>query len=732
MNRLLLAATLVALTACKIGGSETTSAGNASCTSAGGACAQNADCCSYGCQAGVCAPNPVEGGTCRTTNDCAFFRLCKSGACTTPTAGMCRDNADVCTWWSDCCSGNCTTGSCTVNQAPIADAGPNVPDAPYTQPFTLVNNSTDPDGDPLIYGWTLTVPAASRTAALSSTTAANPTFTPDVVGAYVVRLVVTDGPAGAPNRLTSQAQITINVVNRAPVATVTAPPATWSRNVALSLSGAVSDPDGDVLDCTWQVTAPGAAAPVVIAPSAPCANPSAPAVQYTPALEGAYQIDLVVHDHDRTTGAVVNTTVASATFTSVNDPPVANAGPDQVWNLGATVAQNPTVPLTGAFTDPNGDAASSWQWTLVTPPAGSALAAGTVLSSAQTASFVPDVAGRYAVQLQVCDRPASCGTAVANVDVYRTIQDFGDGRVVNASDYAHGADRIAMAGPDPTNATVGKVWLRDPTGAAAEISASLDAVPDTLAVTPAGDWAVAGNSLWLWVVRLSTAPPTVTKVANPVGALGSIALAGTEAIVFPLTGSGYFYHFTYTTATAATVLTNAYYTGNVGRVDAAGAYLYVLQTGYSAMLTRYQVTNKGGFGLTYLLTEYLPYGSATSDLWVATDGTHLFLDTGDIQAASTLTSTGVNLGLAPRWVDSLGDGRAAALALDRLWLFNSALTHSGDDLFPMWGVAGVGYSVVPDGGFIRVDPLDATKTLRYVLVHANGTAPWKSGVVTYP
>ncbi|HEY6098668.1 MAG TPA: Ig-like domain-containing protein [Anaeromyxobacter sp.] len=196
MNRLLLAISLAAVAACKIGGSETTSAGSASCTQVGSACAQNSDCCSYGCQAGICAPNLVEGGTCRTTNDCAFLRLCKSGACTTRTASMCRDDADVCGSRYDCCSGNCLASACTVNRPPVADAGPNVPNAPYTQPITLANGSTDPDGDPLTYGWSLVSQPAGSTAALSSAVLARPSFTPDKVGSYVVRLVVTDGPAG--------------------------------------------------------------------------------------------------------------------------------------------------------------------------------------------------------------------------------------------------------------------------------------------------------------------------------------------------------------------------------------------------------------------------------------------------------------------------------------------------------------------------------------------------------
>jgi hypothetical protein len=738
MNRLLLASILVPLTlsACKIGGSESTSGPVTSCMTAGNACGQNSDCCSYGCQNGLCVPNPVEGGTCRTTTDCALYRVCKSGACTTPPAGgLCRDDADVCsTWYGDaqCCSGNCVTGVCAPNHAPVAaftvtgmDANG---DVPFRAALTLLNGSTDADGDPLIYTWAITLAPAGSTATLSSSSAASPTFTPDLTGDYAVQLTVADGSSGQLGRLTASVTHAFRAVNTPPAVNAGGD-RTASRNVALPLSGSVSDPDGDALTCTWLATPPGGGAPIVLAGPSACSGTFSAsftcsgtyAYPTIPASEGTWTVTLTATDG-------VTSVPASALVTCVNDPPVANAGPAQVWNLGAAPASNPSVPLTGAFSDPNGDGAYGWQWTLLSTPPGSAVAAG-VLGDAQTASFVPDVTGRFVVQLQICDRPSSCSTSTANVDVYRHVEEFGDARVVHASDYAHGVDRVAMAGPDPASGSLGKVWLRDPAGTAAEVSAGLDAVPDAIAVTPAGDYAVAGNSLWLWVVKLSVTPPTVTRVSNPVGTLGSIALAGTEAIVFPASGSGWFYHFTYPTATSSTALTSAGFTGNVGRVDAAGAYLYVLDLGYS--IERYVVSNRGGFSLTYSAYESLPYYSGISDLWASADGAHLFLSSGDIQPTSSLATTG-SLGVAPWSLDSVPDGRVAALAADRLWLFNSALTHTADDLFPQWGVGGQGYVVTPDGAFIRVDPADSAKTIRYVVVHATGTSPFRSGLVRYP
>jgi hypothetical protein len=741
-NRRIVPALLVlaSVAGCKIGGAEEKTALPAACLQVGAACSTNMDCCSVGCQAGLCVQNPIEGGACRTSSDCAFGALCKSGGC--ERAATCRDNGDVCSAsypYGECCSGTCVTGSCAPNHAPTAafavtgqDASANVP---YHAAITLQNGSSDPDGDTLSYRWALTSAPPGSAAALSSTTAASPTLTPDLVGDYTVQLTVTDGPTGQLGRLSASVSHAFHAINVPPVVDAGADRSA-PRNVAITLSGTVSDPDGDTLQCTWRATPPGGGADVVLAPSSPCSGTvTAPftcsgtySYPAAPASEGVWTVALVASDGP----AAISST---AHVTCQNDPPVANAGVDQVWNLGATAAQNPSVPLTGAFSDTNGDAAYSWQWTLATVPAGSALTPGSVLASTQATSFVPDAIGRFVVQLQVCDRPSSCGTDTANVDVFRAIHDLGDSRVVHASDFARGANKIAMAGLDPTDATSpGRVWLHDPTEATSEISASLDAVPDALAVTAAGDYAIAGNGLWLWVVKLSANPPTVTRISNPVSTLGSIAIAGSTALVFPASGSSYFYYLNYTSATPT--VTSAYFAGNVGRTDATGGYLYVLEPA-NGWLTRYQVTNKGGFALTYQAYGSLPnycYSgySCITNLWISADGTHLFFNTGDIWNAGSLTSTQTTLGVAPWEVDSLPDGQAAALGSDRLWLYNAALTHAADDMLPQWGVAGVGYGVTPDGGFIRVDPADATKTIRYVLVHASGTASPKSGIVKFP
>jgi len=80
-----------------------------------------------------------------------------------------------------------------VNDAPTANAGANQ-NVIFGAVVQLDGNaSSDPEGDVLTYLWSIDAAPAGSVATLSDTTAVNPTFTPDVIGDYNIRLVVNDG-----------------------------------------------------------------------------------------------------------------------------------------------------------------------------------------------------------------------------------------------------------------------------------------------------------------------------------------------------------------------------------------------------------------------------------------------------------------------------------------------------------------------------------------------------------
>jgi hypothetical protein len=79
-----------------------------------------------------------------------------------------------------------------ANVAPVANAGGSRSIAAASTVFLNGSLSSDANGDPLIYSWSLTRPAGSYATLVNSSTVA-PYFTADIAGTYVATLVVNDG-----------------------------------------------------------------------------------------------------------------------------------------------------------------------------------------------------------------------------------------------------------------------------------------------------------------------------------------------------------------------------------------------------------------------------------------------------------------------------------------------------------------------------------------------------------
>ena len=89
-----------------------------------------------------------------------------------------------------------TINAALANVAPVANAGP-AQSVTRTSGSVVVTlngtGSTVANGDVLTYRWVLTTQPTGSTAALSSATVAQPTFTATVAGVYVATLIVNDG-----------------------------------------------------------------------------------------------------------------------------------------------------------------------------------------------------------------------------------------------------------------------------------------------------------------------------------------------------------------------------------------------------------------------------------------------------------------------------------------------------------------------------------------------------------
>ncbi len=278
----------------------------------------------------------------------------------------------------------------TDNAAPSANAGPDqtVPLAALVQLTGAA--SSDPEGQPLTYAWSLTSRPAGSTAALDNPAAASPRFTADKPGSYVAQLIVSDGTlASAPDT------VVISTLNSRPVADAGAPQAVdTGSTVQLDGSGS-RDADGDALTYAWSFTTRPAGSAAAINPT----NAQRPS--FVADLPGTYVAQLIVSD-----GALASVPVTvTITVTTPNRPPVAVAGatPTSV-NVGSPVALS-----AAGSSDPDGNAIS-YAWAIASRPVGSIATISN--ATAATAGFVPDVAGAYTVQLTVSDGSLSA-TALA-------------------------------------------------------------------------------------------------------------------------------------------------------------------------------------------------------------------------------------------------------------------------------------------------------------------------------
>jgi len=155
---------------------------------------------------------------------------------------------------------NTFTFACVVptppNQVPVADAGAsqNI----YLGQMAYLNGaaSSDPDGNAIVsYIWTFdSTPVGSAFAAVGTTlTSVAPSFTPDLIGDYMLSLVVNDG---ALNSAAATVLITATQ-NLAPIATASSDMVTGDVPLAVSFDASSSyDPEGGLLTYSWNFADP--------------------------------------------------------------------------------------------------------------------------------------------------------------------------------------------------------------------------------------------------------------------------------------------------------------------------------------------------------------------------------------------------------------------------------------------------------------------------------------------
>jgi hypothetical protein len=284
------------------------------------------------------------------------------------------------------------TVNAAPNQPPVADAGLDQIITLPTNTLTLSGSGSDADGTILSYKWI-------KISGPSSYNIINPTSVVTdinnlVEGAYQFELKVTDNNGAT---ATDIMQVTVSAApNQPPVANAGSDQIIMLPADSLTVSGRGSDADGTIVSYKWiKISGPSSYSIV---------DPTSAITAISSLVEGVYQFELTVTDNDR---AIAIDAMQVTVNAAPNQPPVANAGLDQIIMLPAD-----SLTVSGSGSDPDGTGVS-YLWTKISGPANYNILNATTA----TIDINSLVEGVYQFQLKVTDNKGISATDIMQVTV---------------------------------------------------------------------------------------------------------------------------------------------------------------------------------------------------------------------------------------------------------------------------------------------------------------------------
>jgi len=289
------------------------------------------------------------------------------------------------------------SGTPAQNQAPTANAGPDINITLPNNRITLSGSGTDADGSIASYLWTkFSGPSQYNiTSATQNQTGVNNL----TQGIYKFELKVTDN-SGASARDT--VWVTVNAAapaNQAPKATAGPDITITLPTNSATLSGGGSDPDGTITSYQWKK---------VSGPSQYNIASSTVAITSVGNLaQGTYKFELTVTDNGGASARDTMLLIVNTAAAAPNKVPVANAGLD----LNITLPTN-SVILSGSGSDPDGTIAA-YKWTKISGPSQS-----NIVSSTKAQTTVNNLSqGIYQFELTVTDNSGATAMDAVQVTV---------------------------------------------------------------------------------------------------------------------------------------------------------------------------------------------------------------------------------------------------------------------------------------------------------------------------